>query len=60
MIVFTDGWSNKGPEPEEMARDAIAQGFELYSVSYTVCACLMVLLSGVREYFVKEKNVDVI
>ncbi|EPB67788.1 von Willebrand factor type A domain protein [Ancylostoma ceylanicum] len=35
MIVFTDGWSNKGPEPEQAARNAVAQGFELYSVSYT-------------------------
>ncbi|RCN50471.1 hypothetical protein ANCCAN_03495 [Ancylostoma caninum] len=35
MIVFTDGWSNKGPDPEQEARNAIAQGFELYSVSYT-------------------------
>ncbi|ETN80514.1 von Willebrand factor type A domain protein [Necator americanus] len=35
MIVFTDGWSNKGPEPEDIAREAVSQGFELYSVSYT-------------------------
>ncbi|KHJ96530.1 hypothetical protein OESDEN_03512 [Oesophagostomum dentatum] len=36
MVVFTDGWSNKGPEPVEMSKAAIAQGFELYSVSFTV------------------------
>ncbi|VDL75782.1 unnamed protein product [Nippostrongylus brasiliensis] len=35
MIVFTDGWSNKGPDPEAMAKGAVAAGFELYSVSYT-------------------------
>jgi hypothetical protein len=32
MVVFTDGWSNRGPEPEPMAKAARAAGFELYSV----------------------------
>ncbi|KAK5972563.1 VWFA domain-containing protein [Trichostrongylus colubriformis] len=35
MVVFTDGWSNKGPDPEDMAKEAAAMGFEIYSVSYT-------------------------
>ncbi|VDM67195.1 unnamed protein product [Strongylus vulgaris] len=35
MIVFTDGWSNKGPDPDQMSKLAIAEGFEVYSVSYT-------------------------
>ncbi|PIO64362.1 von Willebrand factor type A domain protein [Teladorsagia circumcincta] len=35
MIVFTDGWSNKGPEPEVTAKEAVAAGYEIYSVSYT-------------------------
>ncbi|KAK6021805.1 von Willebrand factor type A domain protein, partial [Ostertagia ostertagi] len=35
MVVFTDGWSNKGPEPEVTAKEAAAMGYEIYSVSYT-------------------------
>ncbi|VDK75935.1 unnamed protein product [Cylicostephanus goldi] len=36
MIVFTDGWSNKGPPPDEMAKHALDDGFEMYTVSWTV------------------------
>ncbi|PIC36157.1 hypothetical protein B9Z55_015256 [Caenorhabditis nigoni] len=38
MIVFTDGWSNKGPDPEKRARDAVNAGFEMYTVAYTARA----------------------
>ncbi|KJH51055.1 von Willebrand factor type A domain protein [Dictyocaulus viviparus] len=34
MIIFTDGWVNKGPDPEEMKKVAIDQGFEIYAVSF--------------------------
>ncbi len=34
MVVFTDGWSNKGPDPEAMAKEAKAAGFEIFSVGY--------------------------
>lgn len=37
MIIFTDGWSNKGPDPEVMSRDAKNAGFTVYSVVYEVC-----------------------
>lgn len=36
MVVFTDGWVNKGPDPEQMAREAQGQEFEIFSVSYNV------------------------
>lgn len=36
MVVFTDGWSNKGPDPERRAKDAVNAGFEMYTVAYTV------------------------
>lgn len=32
MVVFTDGWSNRGPDPEEAARAAREAGFEMYAV----------------------------
>ncbi|KAK0400083.1 hypothetical protein QR680_003346 [Steinernema hermaphroditum] len=32
MVVFTDGWSNKGPDPEQMSKAAKADGFQIYSV----------------------------
>ncbi|VDM21644.1 unnamed protein product [Wuchereria bancrofti] len=34
MLVFTDGWSNKGPDVEEMSRNAKGAGFTLYTVVY--------------------------
>ncbi|VDK45581.1 unnamed protein product [Gongylonema pulchrum] len=37
MLVFTDGWSNKGPDPEEMSRNAKNAGFTVYTVFYEVC-----------------------
>ena len=36
MVVFTDGWSNKGPDPGQMAKEALRQQFELYSVAIKV------------------------
>lgn len=36
MIVFTDGWSNKGPDPEQQSQAAIAAGFAIFSVSVVV------------------------
>lgn len=36
MLVFTDGWSNKGPDVEEMSRNAKGAGFTLYTVVYEV------------------------
>jgi len=38
MVVFTDGWNNKGPDPEQEAREAMAAGFQLLSVSVIVGA----------------------
>ncbi|KAH7718223.1 Protein C18H7.1 [Aphelenchoides avenae] len=32
MVVFTDGWVNDGPDPEEPARKAVAAGFRVLSV----------------------------
>uniref|UniRef100_A0A915PN66 VWFA domain-containing protein n=1 Tax=Setaria digitata TaxID=48799 RepID=A0A915PN66_9BILA len=34
MLVFTDGWSNRGPDVEEMSRNAKGAGFVLYTVVY--------------------------
>ncbi|EFO16780.1 hypothetical protein LOAG_11723, partial [Loa loa] len=34
MLVFTDGWSNKGPDVEEMTRNAKGAGFTLYTIVY--------------------------
>jgi predicted ATP-grasp superfamily ATP-dependent carboligase len=34
MVVFTDGWSNKGPDPETVSNVAKRQGVEIYSVGY--------------------------
>lgn len=36
MVVFTDGWNNKGPDPETEAKAAIAAGFQVLSVSVIV------------------------
>lgn len=36
MIIFTDGWSNKGPDPEKMSKAAKTAGFTIYSVAYEV------------------------
>lgn len=36
MLLFTDGWGNKGPEPEGEARAAEAAGFRLLSVAVIV------------------------
>lgn len=36
MLIFTDGWSNKGPDPETEARAAEAAGFRLLSISVKV------------------------
>lgn len=36
MVIFTDGWNNKGPEPDEVAKKAQALGFDLYSVGVVV------------------------
>lgn len=36
MVIFTDGWLNKGPDPAQEAKTAIQAGFKLYSVSATV------------------------
>lgn len=36
MLIFTDGWSNKGPDVEEMSRNAERVGFTLYTVVYEV------------------------
>uniref|UniRef100_A0A914NYF5 VWFA domain-containing protein n=1 Tax=Meloidogyne incognita TaxID=6306 RepID=A0A914NYF5_MELIC len=33
MIIFTDGWQNKGPDPGKEAKLAEALGFKIYSVS---------------------------
>lgn len=41
MVVFTDGWNNKGPEPEEQAKAAQAAGFRILSVG--------ILVSGAAE-----------
>lgn len=36
MIVFTDGWNNKGPDPEKMSKEAQKLGFEVFSVGIIV------------------------
>ncbi len=36
MVIFTDGWNNKGPEPEDEAGAAADAGFKIYSVSIVV------------------------
>lgn len=36
MLVFTDGWNNKGIDPVEEAKVAIAAGFRLLSISVVV------------------------
>lgn len=38
MVVYTDGWNNKGPEPEEMAKQAKAAGFDVYGVGVNTFA----------------------
>ncbi|GMT24800.1 hypothetical protein PFISCL1PPCAC_16097, partial [Pristionchus fissidentatus] len=35
MIVFTDGWNNKGPDPMEASKKATDAGFEIYTVGFT-------------------------
>uniref|UniRef100_A0A914CK42 VWFA domain-containing protein n=1 Tax=Acrobeloides nanus TaxID=290746 RepID=A0A914CK42_9BILA len=47
MIVFTDGWNNKGPEPEVMAKKAKAAGFDVYAV-------------GVNTFTAKDQEPDVV
>lgn len=36
MVVFTDGWSNKGPDADVMAKEAISKGFRILVVGYVV------------------------
>lgn len=36
MAIFTDGWNNKGPEPDEMSKKAQALGFEIFSIGVKV------------------------
>lgn len=36
ILVFTDGWTNKGPDPETMSKEAKRAGFTVYSVGYEV------------------------
>jgi hypothetical protein len=36
MVIFTDGWNNKGPEPGDMSKKAQALGFDLYAVGVVV------------------------
>uniref|UniRef100_A0A158PCM3 VWFA domain-containing protein n=1 Tax=Angiostrongylus cantonensis TaxID=6313 RepID=A0A158PCM3_ANGCA len=66
MIVFTDGWFNKGPNPQATAKEAIAAGFELYTVSFLGVVDKAVrtnheVLSGVAQdpqHRFNEKNFD--
>ncbi|KAE9554557.1 hypothetical protein FO519_002196 [Halicephalobus sp. NKZ332] len=34
MVVFTDGWSNKGSDPEAASKQATALGFQVYPVGF--------------------------
>lgn len=61
MVVFTDGWSNKGPDPAAMAKEAVAKGFEVYSVSYTVsCSKVRIcwVLAASASRFIIEGHLD--
>jgi hypothetical protein len=35
MVVFTDGWNNKGAEPAQEAANARAAGFRILTVGIT-------------------------
>lgn len=48
MVVFTDGWNNNGPEPEEAAKEAMAAGFQILSVSVIVSALMPSLCASKR------------
>lgn len=50
MLVFTDGWSNKGPDVEVMTRNAKDAGFILYTIVYEVS------LSGFRKISLFETS----
>lgn len=61
MLLFTDGWNNKGPEPEEMAKKAQAAGFDVYAVGVnTYMEKVDHFLLNFDQYFFKDHPPDMV